>query len=1272
MKVTHNIQSLNAIRLVNINIESYADSTRKISSGYKINSAANDPAGLGISEIMRRQIRGLMQATNNTKDGVAFVQSADGAMDEIHSMLQRMNELTDKALNGTWSDSDRMAMNVEFDQLRTEIDRINNTSDFGTGIPLFEQHEPSYYQISGSKKWDDNQLHTISEFNNELNIHLPDSYEPSDYTITVPAGVYTTQELIDEIDDALNNMVPSNPGFVLELTSDGYCNLNFEKADETPTKIDFVDGSLSYLLFNSFNGSASSSLLGTTEFSTDSPLSIRNGQNEQLEFYVQGPNGPKHIFLTISPGDYYRSDMIAELNKQLSKNPDAAGIVAKEYGDSFIQITGGDSVSIFGLKGNMFKVDPKNATNKYSSIFFDNVQYGSSNGTAASVTGMAYYYSSVTDKIHLSSANNNNILRFKVNGSSEYTITFKDGAYTISEIRDEINKQIKELTKDNVEVQASYSSTYVTVPASINGNGSYPMQYLTLSSLLKGSSSSLEFDTTEDVYINTYNALFRDTNYLPYQNSGSTASLTGRAYLNSSITLPANPSLTFTVNDNKTCTITGISRTYTNVGELVSELNSKLKGTDFADNIEFNYNSSGIISINAKTDDIRKIEFANNATQQNDTYRQLFERTEKRTYDPDTSRTSGTVTPIEGTSDKNTTDAHASLTIPANKTITITDDTRAFSIAFTAGQSATITLNKGTYSSTQLASHIAAQINSQLKLSGNNCFKNATVSCVDNKITLTAEPKKSNNAGNYYISFDSGSAWKAIYGTYDYTYTPSVTTASEATMNTRNALSAPITLDSSNNELTLKLGQGTSMVEATVTIAAKKYNDIKSLSDAVQDAFKGTDLEGKITVDDKSGKLLFTSYAGSITASGSFYDNVIITKVAKDETLQQGTYTGYDDTYIIGRKDLSTESVEIVEGANDVLTFDFTYPDSNGNGSHTIDMDVKIPEGIYTGDEIAKKLQGEIQEKFEAEGFYDFNIEVSIGGEKTGVVGSIDDVALQIKLTKKDGAELPVGQYVLDGVRGSAAGFLFYKTTINPEATYVEGTKNLSNGITFKPGQNVLTLSADSVPYQYTFPPNTYYTAEGFADLLNDMFKNGDDNGNSAPLEASIENGHLQIAHKVLGSHAITDIGGTARSTLFLEEEGRDSLDPLVIQVGAEANQTMEIPRISVSSTALGINSITISKQKYADKANVRIKEAINQLSSKRSIYGAIQNRLEHTINSNDIVIDRMQASESRIRDTDLSTEMVRYSNLSILLQAGQQMLAQSNENIKKLLNLLQ
>ena len=199
---------------------------------------------------------------------------------------------------------------------------------------------------------------------------------------------------------------------------------------------------------------------------------------------------------------------------------------------------------------------------------------------------------------------------------------------------------------------------------------------------------------------------------------------------------------------------------------------------------------------------------------------------------------------------------------------------------------------------------------------------------------------------------------------------------------------------------------------------------------------------------------------------------------------------------------------------------------------------------------------------------------------------------------------------MIDGVRGSAAGFLFYKSTINPTATYITGSKDLSKGITFKPGQNVLTFTADDIPYKYTFETNKHYTAEELADFLNDKFENGDDSGNPAPLVASIENGCLKIAHKALGSHSITDVGGSARSTLFLEEDGRNFREPIYLLVGAETKDLFEIPRTRVSSCSLAINSITISRPKYAEKAVNRIKEAITMVSSRRSTYGSVQNRL--------------------------------------------------------------
>ncbi|MCM1242608.1 MAG: hypothetical protein NC314_07165 [Roseburia sp.] len=324
-------------------------------------------------------------------------------------------------------------------------------------------------------------------------------------------------------------------------------------------------------------------------------------------------------------------------------------------------------------------------------------------------------------------------------------------------------------------------------------------------------------------------------------------------------------------------------------------------------------------------------------------------------------------------------------------------------------------------------------------------------------------------------------------------------------------------------------------------------------------------------------------------------------------------------------------------------------------------MDITIPEGTYTGTELAAILQTKIQDKFNEENLSGFDVKVSVGGFSTGVVGANDDTALQIVVNRKAGYEPDRGEYVLDGIRGSAASFIFYKTTDTPKETYIVGTKDLTGGVSFEPGQNTLTLSADSSPFQYTFPENTDYTAEEFAQLLNDRFINGDDNGNKAPLEASIENGALKITHQVVGSHTISDIGGGARNALFFEEGGRESRDPLTILVGAEAGDVIEIPRVRVGSCALGINSITLSRPKYAEKAVKRIKEAINLLSSRRSVYGALQNRLEHTIDNNNNVIENTQASESAIRDTDVAEKIMEHSVNSILQQASASMLAQAN-----------
>lgn len=130
MVVQHNLTAMNSNRMLGLTTKTQAKSTEKLSSGYKINRAADDAAGLSISEKMRRQIRGLSQASQNAQDGISAVQTAEGALTEVHDMLQRMNELAVKAANGTNQSEDQNFIQKEMDQLIEEIDRVAQTTTF--------------------------------------------------------------------------------------------------------------------------------------------------------------------------------------------------------------------------------------------------------------------------------------------------------------------------------------------------------------------------------------------------------------------------------------------------------------------------------------------------------------------------------------------------------------------------------------------------------------------------------------------------------------------------------------------------------------------------------------------------------------------------------------------------------------------------------------------------------------------------------------------------------------------------------------------------------------------------------------------------------------------------------------------------------------------------------------------------------------------------------------------------------------------------------------
>jgi len=151
MVVQHNLTAMNSNRMLGLTQSSLAKSTEKLSSGYKVNRAADDAAGLAISEKMRRQVRGLTQASANAQDGISTVQTAEGALNEVHDMLQRMNELATKAANDTNTTEDQNYINMEVQALVSEIDRVASTTTFNQQNLLTGSFTKKVLQVGAEK-----------------------------------------------------------------------------------------------------------------------------------------------------------------------------------------------------------------------------------------------------------------------------------------------------------------------------------------------------------------------------------------------------------------------------------------------------------------------------------------------------------------------------------------------------------------------------------------------------------------------------------------------------------------------------------------------------------------------------------------------------------------------------------------------------------------------------------------------------------------------------------------------------------------------------------------------------------------------------------------------------------------------------------------------------------------------------------------------------------------------------------------------------------------
>ena len=224
MVVQHNLTAMNSNRMLGITTSQQAKSTEKLSSGYKINRAADDAAGLAISEKMRRQIRGLTQASANAQDGISCVQTAEGALAEVHDMLQRMNELAVKAANGTQTSTDRSYINQEVQALVSEIDRVASTTTFNEQALLDGSFSNKGLQVGAEA----NQLITINiKAMNAFGLGLTSvSSGAAAANATAPAGVKVPAHSI-----SVGGVTGANAQTAISLIKSALKHVSSQRAD---------------------------------------------------------------------------------------------------------------------------------------------------------------------------------------------------------------------------------------------------------------------------------------------------------------------------------------------------------------------------------------------------------------------------------------------------------------------------------------------------------------------------------------------------------------------------------------------------------------------------------------------------------------------------------------------------------------------------------------------------------------------------------------------------------------------------------------------------------------------------------------------------------------------------------------------------------------------------------------------------------------------------------------------------------------------------------
>lgn len=447
MHIMANISALNALNNLRVTYNNKSKTMEKLSSGFRINRAADDAAGLAISEKMRRQIRGLEQASRNIQDSISLIQTAEGAMQEIHAILQRMNQLAVQSANEIYSESDRANIQLEFAQLRSEINNIAGNTNFNGKKLLngdFSLHtDKNYTQIMGSKVLSGAII--INGSNDSFNFSL----ENGSFPLLLNHGSYTPSELLEH----MNVQFSSNSIELRASLVNG--NLAFSRLLAGEYPIDQISGSGMNLMINAQQGTQSKYVVAGEALLTPF-ITITAGVNDTLTFEVNGVA----YSITIEEGTYAThmyanpdtSPLAMEINSKLQEQniPVVAGYGGFVGGHP--SLPGDINSACLTLKGNVASISNigGSARNTLLGDLWKNQLEG---GSPSSIFGS----SDLSEGLEIIAGINDEI-EFEVNGTIR-SFLLSAGEYDASSLMNELNSQF---SADNIVASLSGGKLVLT------------------------------------------------------------------------------------------------------------------------------------------------------------------------------------------------------------------------------------------------------------------------------------------------------------------------------------------------------------------------------------------------------------------------------------------------------------------------------------------------------------------------------------------------------------------------------------------------------------------------------------------------------------------------------------------------------------------------------------------------------------------------------------------------------------------------------------------